>query len=315
MRILVTGGAGYVGSVLVPMLLEKGHAVHVVDSLIYGQASLLSCFREPNFRFTSGDVRDPEVMKQAVRSADAIVHLAALVGMPACEKNPTLAEDVNVGGTRLIESLRSPDQYLLYASTGSVYGAVDNVCTEETPARPLSVYGATKYQGECIAMSRPNALAYRFATAFGVAPRFRLDLLLNNFVYLAVRERNIVLYEKHARRTLIHVYDIARSWMHAIDHWEAMRDQAYNVGDESLNHTKQEIVEAIQQETECYVDFADFAHDPDKRDYEVSYDRLRRTGYRTTVDLKQGIHELVQAMSMVWVPNPYSNDRSPGYGP
>lgn len=314
MRLLVTGGAGYVGSVLVPLLLSAGHEVHVVDNLTYGQASLLACFRDPRFTFTSGDVRDRALMQEAVGDADAIIHLAAVVGMPACDKNPTAAEEINVNSTRLINDLRSPDQWLLYASTGSVYGAVDGVCTEDTPASPLSTYGATKYEGERIALSKPNAIAYRFATAFGVAPRFRLDLLLNNFVYLAIRERNIVLYEREAKRTLIHVHDIARSWVHALDHFDSMRDQAFNVGDESLNYSKREIVEAIRDEVEFYVDYADFAHDPDQRDYVVSYEKIRATGFKTEVDLKTGIRELTRAMAMVWVPNPYSNDRSPGHG-
>lgn len=315
MRVLVTGGAGFVGSALVPMLLEHGHSVHVVDNLMYDQDSLLACVAYPGFHFTAADVRNPTVLKDALSDADLIVHLAALVGMPACEQNPRLARELNTDATRLLNELRSPDQPLLYASTGSVYGAVSEICTEETPPAPLSVYGRTKYAGELAAKSKPNWLAFRFATAFGVAPRFRMDLLPNSFVYGAVRDRHLLVYERHARRTLIHVRDIARSWLHAIDHFDSMREQVFNVGDESMNVTKDQILQAIADNVEFAAEYAEFAADPDKRDYEVSYSRIRSTGFETTITLAEGIRELVVACSMLTVRNRYTNVLTHAVGP
>ena len=307
MKVLITGGAGYIGSVLVPLLLENGYQVRVLDVLMYGGTPLLPYFRNPNFEFLKGDVRDPETVGKAMEGCEAVIHLAAIVGFPACRKHPDLAQTVNVDGTICV-GRAAGDRLVLLGSTGSNYGAlVDEVCTEETPLNPLSLYGKTKTAAEQYLTEHNRTIAYRFATAFGVAPRLRLDLLVNDFVYRAFKERYLVVYESQFMRTFIHVYDIARSFLFGLQNAEQMAGQVYNIGSESMNYSKAEVCEMIKAKVEFYLHYADVGEDADKRNYVVSYKKISGLGYKTTITLEEGIDELVRALEVVDVRNPHSN--------
>jgi nucleoside-diphosphate-sugar epimerase len=308
MKILVTGGAGYVGSTLVPLLLREGHQVLVLDNLMYGGAGILPLFGLPGFDFVRGDVCDAATLKRALRGADAVIHLAAIVGYPACKRDAALAVKVNLEAARLLDALREPDQALIYASTGSNYGAVvGEICTEETPLRPLTVYGETKTKAEQGFLESGNCVAFRFATAFGVSPRMRLDLLINDFTYAAVRNRNLVVYEATFKRTFIHVRDMARAFLFAIEHYDEMKDNAFNVGCDSNNYSKREIAELIRSHFDFYLHFADVGSDEDKRNYEVSYSKIERTGFRCLISVPDGVRELIAATKALDVSNPYAN--------
>jgi nucleoside-diphosphate-sugar epimerase len=206
-----------------------------------------------------------------------------------------------------LRKARSSEQIVLFASTGSSYGAVEGICTEETPLRPLSLYGETKMQAEECLLDAGNAIAFRLATGFGVAPRFRLDLMINDFVFQAVSNGYILLYEKDFRRTFIHVRDMARAFIHGLENVDAMRDEAYNVGSERMNYTKEDVALAVRTKVDYEIYYADHASDPDKRDYTVSYEKIRRTGFDTSITLEQGIAELVRASSVIEIHNPYGN--------
>lgn len=308
MKILVTGGAGYVGTTLVPMLLDNGHEVRVVDNLMYGGMPVLPWLSRPRFEFVRGDIRDKQVMKDAVHGCDAVVHLAAIVGFPACRKFPELAQTVNVDGTRVVAEAAGKGRLVLFGSTGSNYGAlVDAVCTEETPLNPLSLYGKTKTTAERIMLEECNAVAYRFATAFGVSPRMRLDLLVNDFVYTALRMQYLVCYESHFMRTFIHVRDMARAFLFALHNADRVRGQVFNVGSESLNHSKADVCNLLKARINFYLHFADVGEDADKRNYVVSYKKFSSLGYETSVTLEQGVDELLRALPLLDFQTPYSN--------
>lgn len=296
MKVLVTGGAGYVGCVLVPLLLDRGYQVRVFDNLTFGGRGLLPYLPHPHFEFVKGDICHEATLARALKDADAVIHLAAIVGYPACNKQPSVAHQVNVEGTRNLARLCSRGQPIIFASTGSNYGALaGELCTEETLLNPQSVYGRTKTEAEQVLLEAGNAVCYRFATAFGVSPRMRLDLLINDFVYRAFKERSLILYERSFKRTFIHVRDMGRSFLFALDNFPKMRNQAYNVGSESLNFTKEEIALEIKERIDYYLHFAEIGQDEDKRNYEVSYRKIRALGYETTISLEQGIEELVKA--------------------
>jgi nucleoside-diphosphate-sugar epimerase len=306
-KVLVTGGAGYIGCTLVPLLLEKNHSVRVLDNLMYGGAGLLPHVRNPRFDFVKGDIRDPRAVGDAVRGCDAVIHLAAIVGFPACRKHPDEAQSVNVDGTKVVAEAAG-DRLVLFGSTGSNYGAlVDAVCTEETPLNPVSLYGKTKTAAERLLMDRCKTIAFRFATAFGASPRMRLDLLVNDFVYTALKMRYLVVYEAHFLRTFIHVYDIARAFLFALENADRMRHQVYNVGSEGMNYSKAQVCEMIRERVEYYLHYADVGEDADKRNYVVSYAKIRALGYETTISVQQGINELVRAVRVLEYDTPYSN--------
>lgn len=307
MKILVTGGAGYVGTSLIPQLLEKGYQVTIFDNLMFGADPILPFFRNPLFDFVKGDIRDLNRLKDATRDADVIIHLAAIVGYPACRKDPELATSVNVNGTRNVIEATSNEQLIIFGSTGSNYGAVEDICTEETPLNPLSLYGQTKTLAEKMLLEERNTIAWRFATAFGVSPRLRLDLLINDFTYKAVREGYLVVYEKHFMRTFIHVHDMGRAFLFGIENMDRMKKNVYNVGNETMNYSKQQICEMIRKETNAYIHYADVGEDADKRNYVVSYEKIRKLGYNTTITVEEGIRELVRVCRAVEFRNPYSN--------
>ncbi len=307
MKIVITGGAGFIGTMLAPRLLAAGHRVHALDNLMFGGHALLPLFGDPNFTFAKVDVTDRKALAPELEGADAVVHLAALVGYPLCKKLPERATAVNVGGTENVIELMPDDAFLVYASTGSNYGEVEGICTEDTPLNPLSLYGRTKTRAEELCVERGNSVSLRFATAFGIGPRLRLDLMINDFTWQAIHRRYLVVYEKHFRRTFLHVRDIARGLQHVIEHRDRVEHSIYNVGHESMNYTKEDIVNLISERVKFMVHYAEIGSDEDKRDYEVSYERFNATGFTPEVDIKMGLDELTKALPLVTLHNPYSN--------
>ena len=307
MKILVTGGAGYVGTSLIPQLLDAGYKVVCYDNLMYGGDPILPFFRNPNFSFIKGDIRDKILLKDAVKDCDIIIHLAAIVGFPACRKDPELAKSVNVDGTKTLIKVTSKNQLIFYGSTGSNYGAVEDICTEDTPLNPLSLYGQTKTLAERMLLEERKTIAWRFATAFGVSPRLRLDLLINDFTYKALTQGYLVVYEKHFMRTFIHVHDMGRVFLFGIKNQEKMYNQVYNVGNEKMNYSKEDICEIIRNKTGAYIHYADIGEDVDKRNYVVSYEKIRKLGFETTISVEEGIDELKRALVAVEFKTPYTN--------
>ncbi len=296
-RILVTGGAGYIGSVLVPMLLQEGYAVHVLDSFLFSQTSLADCCIDPNFQVTRGDCRDRETVSRLMRQADVIIPLAAIVGAPACKNDATAAISINREAIKLILSLRSLQQRIILPNTNSGYGIGEkqSFCTEESPLRPISLYGKTKVEAELAALDAGNAVTFRLATVFGMSPRMRIDLLVNDFVYRAVHDRAVVVFEGHAKRNYIHIRDVARAFLHALDRFDAMKDQAYNVGLSDANLSKLELCAQIRKQIPGFVCLeSPIGEDPDKRDYIVSNAKIEATGFLPRYSLGDGIQELIK---------------------
>ena len=301
-KILVTGGAGYVGTTLIPMLLKREYKVTVLDNLMFGSGDKLIPFiNDKNFSFVEGDIRDEKLVASLVKGKDVIIHLAAYVGFPLCRlKGERESYEVNTQATRFLASVLEEEQYLLFGSTGSNYGEVLELCTEETPLNPLSIYGKTKTEAEAIIMSRKNSTAFRFATAFGVSPRMRLDLLVNDLTHKAMTEGYAVIYESHFLRTFIHVRDLARSFVFAIDNQEKMASNVYNVGSNKMNHTKREVCDVINKQIpDAYFHHADIKEDVDKRNYQVSYEKIKSLGYETEVSLEEGIKEIKKIVPLV----------------
>ncbi|MEW5982060.1 MAG: NAD(P)-dependent oxidoreductase [Acidobacteriota bacterium] len=302
-RILVTGGAGYLGSTLVPALLERGFAVTVVDNFMYHQDSLAAVCYHPAFSLIRGDVRSMETMRPLVAGADIIIPLAALVGAPLCDRDPVTATATNRQAIVDMLDHLSRDQVVLLPVTNSGYGVGEagTYCTEETPIRPISLYGRDKVAVERILLERhPSALSFRLATVFGMSPRMRLDLLVNDFTFRACVDRFIVLFEAHFKRNFIHVRDVARAFLHGIDHFDAMRGQIYNVGLSDANLSKLELCQRIQRHVPSFVFLeSPIGVDPDRRDYIVSNERIERTGYRPAFSLDVGIQELIKGYAMI----------------
>lgn len=276
------------------MLLEKNYRVTVYDLFNYGSESLLSSSLNKNFKLVKGDVRDEENLKKVMNDVDFIIHLAAIVGYPACSKDPELAKTTNVDGTKLIVKNLKPNQKIIFSSTGSCYGAIpDGYCTEETPISPLSLYGVTKAEGENI-IKEVNGVILRLATIFGISQRLRLDLLINDLAFKALREKEFEVYESHFKRTFLHIKDVARAFIFSIENYEKMKGQIYNVGGDSLNYTKMDICNFIKQALpECKITPSDNGTDADKRDYQVSYEKIRKIGFVPEITVEDGIRELV----------------------
>ena len=301
-NILITGGAGYLGSVLAPMLLGAGYSVTVLDNLLFGQTALLDCCHNKNFSFVRGDCREERVVGPLAAKADVIIPLAALVGAPLCNQDKLAATSTNRDAVDLLCRLASKDQQILIPTTNSGYGIGEKgkLCTEESPLRPLSLYGTTKCEAENLVLSRENGLSFRFATLFGTSPRMRLDLLVNDFVYRAVNDRAVVIFEGHFKRNYLHVRDAANAFLHAIANFDKMRGRAYNAGLEDANLSKLELCTEIQKQLPHFVFLeAPIGEDPDKRDYIVSNARLLESGFRPHFDLSQGITELIKAYQII----------------
>lgn len=301
-KILVTGGAGYIGSTLVPELLQAGHQVTVVDNFMYKQTSLHNVCFHPHFNVVKGDIRVESTMASLLKDADIVIPLAALVGAPLCNMDPVGANTINHDAILLMLKLLSKDQLVLMPTTNSAYGKgyENNYCTEDSPLRPVSLYAKEKVKVEQKLMERENAISFRLATVFGMSPRMRLDLLVNDFTYRAVHDRFIVLFESSFKRNYIHVRDIARVFLHGIKEFESMKGQIYNVGLSDANVSKKELCERIQKQCPDFVVIdAPVGADPDQRDYIVSNDKLEATGFKTSMSLDAGISELIKGYMMM----------------
>lgn len=302
MKILITGGAGYIGSVLVPMLLENGHAVHVLDNFLFDQTSLAECCIHPKFTVTRGDAREKPTLAKALHDADVVIPLAAMVGAPMCDLDPTAAVSTNLDAIKLLLALRSPAQRILLPNTNSGYGIGEkgSFCTEDSPLKPISLYGRTKVEAELATLEAGNSLTFRLATVFGMSPRMRVDLLVNDFVHRAVTDRAVVVFEGHAKRNYIHVRDVARAFLHALTHFDAMKGKPYNVGLSDANLSKLELCAEIKKQVPAFTFLeAPIGEDPDKRDYIVSNARIEAAGFRPRYSLQDGIAELRKGFTIL----------------
>jgi nucleoside-diphosphate-sugar epimerase len=302
LSILVTGGAGYLGSIMVPALLAAGHRVTVLDSFLFKQATLNHVCADPNFSIVKGDVRDETTMRRLLPGMDLVIPLAALVGAPLCKQDPIGATTTNLDAPLMMLKLMSPEQRLLMPITNSGYGIGEEgkFCTEETPMRPVSLYGIHKVEVEKAILDRGNAISFRLATVFGMAPRMRLDLLVNDFVYRAVNDRFVVLFEGHFKRNYVHVRDVTRAFMHGIANFESMKNQAYNVGLSDANLSKAELCQRIKDQIPSFVVMeAPIGEDPDKRDYIVSNAKIEGTSFQPAHGLDSGIAELIKGYTML----------------
>ena len=299
-KVLITGGAGYLGSTLSELLLDNGYNVTVFDNLLYNQLSVLHLFKRENFKFIYGDVRNVDQLKKLVPNFDVIIPLAAIVGMPACKLNPDLTIDVNFNQIQNIIKLLSKDQKIILPNTNSQYGSSDNVITEESPFNPLSLYAKTKCDAENAVLASGNGISLRLATVFGVSPRMRVDLLVNDFVYKSVTDGYLVLFESHFKRNYIHVQDIAYTFEFMIQNYDRCNGQAYNVGLSSANLSKLELANKIKDKIPTLViKQDDFKEDFDKRNYIVSNEKLESKGWMPKYDLNYGIEQLIEAYKLV----------------
>lgn len=301
MRIFCSGGAGYIGSTLVPMLLRERHHVTVLDHFSHGANSLAECVRSPHFVAVNGDARDIDIVRPLVAKADVVIPLAAIVGAPACKRDKSAATSTNyIAVVNLMEML-SRDQRVIIPVTNSGYGiGGESECTEDSPIAPLTLYGRTKMEAERIVLDRDNAISFRLATVFGSSPRMRTDLLVNDFVYRAMADKALVVFEGHFRRNFIAVLDVARAFCHGIAKFDEMKGRAYNVGRSDCNLTKLELCERIQKHIPDFVYLeSQIGTDPDKRDYVVSNARMEATGWRALETLDDGIRELMALVPML----------------
>jgi nucleoside-diphosphate-sugar epimerase len=301
-HVVITGAAGYLGSILCEHLLAAGYRVTAVDGLIYRQRSLFHLCASPQLDFIVGDARDEQLMRRLVKDADVLIPLAAIVGAPACDRDPWLARSVNLEAIRLLARLRSSDQLIVYPTTNSGYGTKsgDVFCTEDTPLEPISLYGQTKTEAEAEILERTNTVTLRLATVFGMSPRMRLDLLVNHFVYAAVMDGYIVIFEKDFKRNYIHIRDVADCFVHCIENGKKMAGRPYNAGLDNANLSKEALALKIKEYVpNFYIHFGQVGTDPDKRNYIVSNQRLRDAGFEAKRSLDSGIQELLKGYRML----------------
>lgn len=302
MRILVTGGAGYIGTVLVPKLLELGHDVTVLDTFPRGTTELAACCHYSTFNPVRGDARDERLLDELVPRADVLIPLAALVGAPACKSDPISATTINRDAVVALTKRVSRSQLIVTPTTNSGYGIGQDgkFCTEETPLSPISLYGVTKVEAEKAVLEQGNGISLRLATVFGMSPRMRIDLLVNDFTWRAVTDRTVVLFEGHFKRNYIHIRDVTKAFVHAIENQSTMRGEAYNVGLSSANLSKLELCERIKQQVPQFLYLeAPVGEDPDKRDYIVSNDKIERSGWQPDWTLDAGVDELIRGYRML----------------
>lgn len=301
-HVFITGGAGYIGSVLVPELLNLGYRVTVLDTFSHGFNSLgLSCFH-PNFTPIRGDCRDEVSVREAVKDADWIIPLAAVVGAPACDRDPTAARTINLEAIRMLLGLLSSDQRVVFPVTNSGYGIGESgkFCDETSPLKPVSLYGQTKVQAEETILQRGNAVSFRLATVFGFAPRMRIDLLVNDFTYRAVRDRAVVIFQGHFKRNYIHIRDVTSGFAHGMNNFDQMKNEVYNMGLSDANLSKVELAQTIQKYVPEFIYHeSEIGSDPDKRDYIVSNEKIEATGWRPNFRLDDGIQELIKGYRMI----------------
>lgn len=309
MNILVTGGAGYIGSVFVSELLKLNHNVIVVDSFIYNQTSLLDCCYNPNLEIIRGDARDKTLITNCLKKVDVVFPLACLTGAPICSLKPIEATSTNLDAIRMILENRSKNQIVIFPTTNSGYGVGEKnkFCDENTSLRPISLYGRLKVDAEKTVLDSGNSITLRLATVFGISPRMRLDLLVNDFVYKAVFDKYIVLFESHFKRNYIHVRDVARAFIHCLDNFENMKNEPYNVGLSDCNISKLELCQEIKRLVpEFYFFESKIGKDPDKRDYIVSNEKIESKGYKPSYSLADGIRELIKGYQII-KRNQYAN--------
>lgn len=301
-NILVTGGAGYLGSVMVPELLKQGHKVTVLDTFMFGQNSLADiCFIE-NFSVVRGDARDECILRKLTKDVDIVIPLAALVGAPLCNRDQIGTITINRDAIQTLSDVLSKDQRILMPVTNSGYGiGQDGVyCTEETPLNPISTYGKTKVEAEEIILQRENSISFRLATVFGMSPRMRLDLLVNDFTYRAFNDGFIVIFEGHFKRNYIHIRDVARAFIHGIENFDKMKGEAYNVGLSDANLSKLELCAKIKEHIPNFTIMeAEIGKDPDQRNYIVSNEKIEATGFKPQFSLDMGIKELIKGYTII----------------
>ena len=303
MNILITGGAGYIGSELLSYFLND-HKVTVYDNLMYDPTSLLRYTHNPNFNFVKGDVRNITELSRHMKDADIIIPLAALVGFPLCRDDPRAAQEINHDVNTWIAKTKSRDQMAIYPCTNSGYGISEDgsVCTEESPLNPISLYGKTKVAAENEYRNVENHVTFRLATVFGPSSRMRTDLLVNNFVLKTMREKILVLYECEFMRNYVHLFDICEAFKYVIDNWEACKNETYNVGNDSLNMNKLDLARKIQNHLPLEIIRAEFTQDLDKRDYVVSSQKFYDKGFECQHDLDAGIQQLIKAYNIIESP-------------
>ena len=302
MNILVTGAAGYLGSVMVPGLLEQGYDVTALDNFMYNQTSLLDCCHYEKLTVIRGDARDRGLISTLLKKADVIIPLACLTGAPICSKDPLEAKTVNLDAIEMIDKLRSKSQAVIFPTTNSGYGIGQEgiYCTEETPMNPISLYGQLKVEAEKVILDSGNTITLRLATVFGISPRMRLDLLVNDFTYRAVNDRFLVLFEAHFKRNYIHVRDIAKVFLHCIGNFDTMKGEPYNVGLSEANISKLELCRVIRKQLpDFYFVEADVGEDPDKRNYIVSNEKIEKTGFKPDISIDMGIAELIKGFQVI----------------
>jgi nucleoside-diphosphate-sugar epimerase len=302
MKILLTGGAGYIGSVLTPTLLAQGYEVTVLDNFMFHQNSLADCCQYDGFQVVRGDCRDEDTVKYLLKDADVIIPLAALVGAPLCKNDKIATQTINFDAVNMLCRLASKEQRILMPVTNSGYGIGESgkFCTEDTPLRPISLYGVTKVEAEKAVLARENSITFRLATVFGMSPRMRVDLLVNDFVYRAVHDRAVLVFEGHFKRNYIHIRDVAKVFLHGITNFEKMKGKPYNVGLDDANLSKLELCAEIKQHLPNFVYLeAPIGEDPDKRDYIVSNARILNTGFEPDWSLSRGIKELIKGYTIL----------------
>jgi nucleoside-diphosphate-sugar epimerase len=301
-KVLITGGAGYIGSVLTPLLLGEGHSVTILDNFLFNQPTLMDSCINPNFAIVRGDCRDKNLMSKLMKDVDYIIPLAAIVGAPACNLDTTAASTINLDAIKLILSLRSKSQRIILPNTNSGYGIGEkgSFCTEESPLSPISLYGRTKVEAERAVLDSGNCITFRLATVFGLSPRMRIDLLVNDFVYRAINDRAVVIFEGHAKRNYIHIRDVSRAFLHGISNFEKMQGNAYNVGLSDANLSKLELCAEIKKHIPGFVFLeAPIGEDPDKRDYIVSNEKIEKTGFKPKYGIQDGIKELMKGYTIL----------------
>ena len=294
MNVLVTGGSGYKGVLLTEELLKLGHKVTILDNFMYGYDSILYLIQNKSLSVNKVDIRN--LKEKDVKDFDVIFHLAGISGMPACANNPHSAESINVDSVNTLVGLLSKDQLLINASTTSMYGFSEVICDEDSVIEPVSIYGKTKFISEKIIQDRDNSISLRFATVFGVSPKMRHDLMVNDFTYKAITDRSIILFAGDTKRTFVHIKDAISAYIFSMDNSSIMKNNIYNIGDNNMNLSKKDIANNISK----YVKFElidSSLPDLDKRNFEISFNKINNLGFNTKYNLDDGIKDLVKLYS------------------